>query len=112
VEEAQRHAGERIEKTETEKREALDTEMPGFAGIKHHITQDELSRRRLSLHQNSLREAREHHTEPGEVVRGDGAAPNVGASAGASPGIFSALSFNSTHDRMEKGLELSDNSRM
>lgn len=39
VEEAQRKAGEQIEKTEFEKREALEAEMPGFAGIKHHVTQ-------------------------------------------------------------------------
>lgn len=32
--------------------------MPGYAGIKHHITQDELTRRRLSMQETeTLRES-------------------------------------------------------
>lgn len=61
VDEAKRKAGEPVEQTEFEKREALEAEMPGYAGIKHHVTQDEITRRRHNLQQNTLREADDLH---------------------------------------------------
>lgn len=101
VEEAQRRAGETLEKTQFEKREALEAEMPGYKGIKHHITQDEVSRRRLSLHQNSIR--------VGDLDLGTGVAsgvtPNGGTSAGTAA-VFSAVG-NRSQDRMERGARAS-----
>ena len=37
------------EQDQYEQREALESELPGFAGIKHHVTAEELVRRRRSL---------------------------------------------------------------
>lgn len=103
IQEAQRRAGETIEKTEFEKREALEAEMPGFAGIKHHVTQDEVSRRRLSLQQNSVREEfKGQDLKRASQEGASGATPNGGS--GAGPGVFLSLS-NREHDRMEKGTQ-------
>lgn len=89
-----------MEKTEFEKREALEAEMPGFAGIKHHLTQDELSRRRLSLHQNSLRGSQELHN----LTSGEGASRSPkGSPVGGAGAVFSAVGNSSADDRMERG---------
>eukprot|EP00892_Ulva_mutabilis_P000727 jgi/Ulvmu1/10655/UM066_0036.1 len=61
---------------EHEQREALESELPGFAGIKHHLTAEEVVRRRRSL-------ALEERTSLGSAPGGDEGMAAVGGARGS-----------------------------
>ena len=104
VEEAKRKAGEPVEKTEFEKREALEAEMPGYAGIKHHVTQDEVTRRRLSFHQTSLQDGADLHMRSSAEGGSFDYPYRPSVDSGGPVSFYGPGGAAAAHDRMENGI--------
>jgi hypothetical protein len=81
------------QRTAAETREALEAEMPGYIGIKHHVTQEEVSRRRLSLHQQELLRSSSSRERPAGTCAGAAHALSASPAVAGPAAVFGTRSL-------------------